>query len=340
MTETARAKQLTPDDVIEAYRKYKLEQGSGSSSVASSNWPTTLAHECRAFAFYNRTVPGNERRDFTPELKMIFSEGNDQARMVKRDLEDAGFTISDQESQMSWPKYQIYGRKDFQIWREGFREKIHVEVKSASRFTYDYINKVEDLLNDRKPWLKKWYKQVCLYMVLQGVEKYWMLLKSKEKGAIKIIEFIQNDHMLDTANEMINKAEWVNKLIQIEGAVPKAEDKISDPDYCGECEFYHACLPDLAFTGGAVILDEASIGEMQEKLDRRAYLDPFRKEYEDLDEELNEELKQIIKSMASEGQSKFVIGRWIATVREQSRAGYVVNPVTFKVVKFVKFVQP
>lgn len=332
MTETARAKQLTPDDVIEAYRKYKLEQGGGSSgSVASSNWPTTLAHECRAYAYWNRTVPGDQRRDFSPELKMIFSEGNDQARIVKRDLQDAGFTISDQESQMSWPKYQIYGRKDFQIWREGFREKIHVEVKSASRFTYSAINKVEDLLNDRKPWLKKWYKQTALYMVLQGVEKYWMLLKSKEMGAIKIIEFAMNDQILNTANEMINKAEWVNKLIQI-GEVPKTEDKISDADYCSECEFYHACLPDLAFMGGAVILDEAAIGEMEQQLDRRAELAPLRKEYEDLDEEL----KDVIKSMASEGASRIVIGKWIAQIREQSRDGYVVNPTTFKVVKFVQ----
>ena len=130
---------------------------------------------------------------------------------------------------------------------------------------------------------------------------------------------------------MIIKAEWVNKLIQI-GEAPKTEDKISDPDYCSECEFFHACLPDLAFAGGAVILDEASIGEMEMQLDRRAYLDPFRKEYEDLDEEL----KQVIKSMASEGQTRFVIGKWIATVKEQGRDGYVVKPTTFKVVKFLQ----
>jgi len=324
-------KKLTPQVVVEAYAKYKLEQGGSSGSVAMSNWPTTLAHSCRAYAYFNRTVSGKERRAFSPELKMIFSEGNDQARIVKRDLEDAGFTISDQESQMTWPKYQISGRKDFQIWKPGFAEKIHVEVKSCSRYTFESVNHVEDLLNARKDWLKKWYKQVCLYMILQGVDKYWMLLKSKEKGAIKILEFEINDDIYNTANEMLNKAEWVNNLIQI-GGKPLSADKISDADVCSECEFFDTCLPDMSFGPAAVILDEDSVGEMQEQLDRREYLKPFKKEFDDLDADL----KDTIKSMASEGQSKFVIGRWIATLTEQQRREYFVKAQTIHIVKFLK----
>jgi len=323
---------LTPDVVLAAYSKYKLEQGGGSTgSVASSNWPTVLSHSCRAYAYYARTVPGNERREWSPELKMIFSEGNDQARIVRRDLEEAGFEVSDRESQMSWPKYQIYGRKDFTISTEHYGEKIHVEAKSCSRFTYQAINKVEDLLNDRKEWLKKWYRQVCIYMVLQGVEKYWMLLKSKDSGQIKIIEFLMNDHILNTANEMLNKAEWVNGLIQI-GKEPLTIDKISDADFCSECEFFDTCKPDLAFGQQAVILNNEQIGELEIQLDRRAYLRPFRDEYEDLDEEL----KQQVKMWASEGQSKFVIGSWVATYKESQRVGYVVKPTTIKKVDFVK----
>ena len=66
--------------------------------------------------------------------------------------------------------------------------------------------------------------------------------------------------------------------------------------------------------------------------DRREYLDPYRKEYEELDKEL----KDVIKSMASEGQSKFVIGKWVADVVERNRKGYVVQPTTYKVISFVR----
>ncbi len=330
MTETAtKLRSLTPHDVVAAYEKYKA--GSRGMSMATSNWPTALAHDCRAYAVYMRTVPPAQRRQIGVDLAMIFSEGNDQGRMVKRDLEDAGFIVSDQESQMVWPKYQISGRKDLKIWKEGFREKINVEVKSCSPFTYDKIKTIEDISDANEPWLRKWYKQVALYMVLQGVEKYWLLLKSKSKGAIKILEFTMNDHIYQTAEAMIKKAEWVNRLIQI-GEMPKAEDKISDVDFCSECEFYNVCLPDLTFGPGAVIFSGEDIAELTAQLERRAELDPLRKEFEELDKELKQEMKM----HASEGQDRIVIGDWIVKISEVNKKTYEVKAHTEKRVTFFK----
>jgi hypothetical protein len=328
-TET-KTPQLTPQAVVEAYEKYKAGRRSGGT-LAMSNWPTTLAHDCRAYAVYMRTVPPEQRRQIGADLAMIFSEGNDQARMVKRDLEDAGFIVSDQESQMAWPAYQISGRKDLKIWKEGFREKINVEVKSCSPFTFDKINKPEDIAEAEQDWLRKWYKQLALYMVLQGVDRYWLLLKSKTKGSIKILEFTMDDKIYQTAEAMIQKAEWVNNLIQIR-QMPKESDKIADADYCSECEFYDVCLPDLSFGPGAVIFDEESVGDLAAQLERRAELEPAFREYKALDDDLKSEMK----SHASEGQEKLVVGDWIVSIKDVPKKAYSVPAHTERHVKFFK----
>src|SRR5882672_11505490 len=90
MSETATSKLpvLTPAIIVEAYHKYKLGKKSGSS-MPTSNWPTALAHECRAYAVFNRTVPPEYRRKITDRLAMIFDEGTEQEKIVARDLADA-----------------------------------------------------------------------------------------------------------------------------------------------------------------------------------------------------------------------------------------------------------
>lgn len=327
---TAANPKLTPAIVVESYRKYKLGHKSGSS-MATANWPTALAHECDAYALFNRTVPPEQRRNITDRLAMIFSEGNDQERMVSRDLVESGFEISGQQGQMVWKEFQISGRRDLILSQHGYAGKVRVEVKSASPYTYTGLNKPEDLLYSEKPWFLRWGKQISLYIWLEAIEEYWLLLKNKVTGDIKIIPFTMTDRVTELANAMLEKAKWVNGLVQI-GAMPEENKKIADSDVCSECQFYDVCLPDLSFGPGAVIFSDEDVVELIAQLDRRAELAPLRKEYEDLDEEL----KQVVKSMASEGQSKIVIGTWIANIKEQSRGGYVVQPTTFKVVKFIQ----
>jgi CRISPR/Cas system-associated exonuclease Cas4 (RecB family) len=322
--------ELRPQDVVTAYGRYKARERS-RQSMATANWPTVLAHECEAYAFYNRTVPGERRRKIGEGLAMIFSEGNDQARMVKRDLIDAGFEVSGEEEQMTWPKYQISGRRDLVLWKDGFKEKVRVEVKSTSPWTFDAINKPEDIQNATKDWLVKWWKQVALYMILQSVEKYWLLMKNKQNGNIKIIEFTMNDDIYNAAEVMLKKAERVNRMVQI-GEFPSKEQKVSDADICAECPFFDACLPDLAFGPGAAILTDEEATELAAQLDRREELTPAHKEYESIDEEV----KGSIKALALGGIDKVVAEDWICTVKEQSRKAFSVAASTFKKISFVR----
>jgi hypothetical protein len=322
--------QLTSDYIVSEYEKYKASKRRGGT-LATSNWPTTLAHQCEAYAVYMRTVPPEKRRKIGTDLAMIFEEGNEQHRIVKRDLAEAGFECSDEETQAAWPKYQISGRKDLKIWKHGFAEKLNVEVKSCSPYTFDAINSADDLKKSSKDWLVKWWKQVSLYQVLIGVERYLMLLKNKSTGAIKIIEFHLDDEGYQAAEAMLKKAERVNHLVQI-GAPPSADQKISDADVCCECEFFDTCLPEIAFGPGAAILTEEEAAELSAQLDRREVLEPSHKEFEQIDKEV----KGQIKALTLGGANKFVAEDWIATVKEVPKQTYSVPAHTEKHISFFR----
>lgn len=331
MTETL--EQLSPDIFVEDYRRYKAQRLHGRS-VANANWVTVLAHDCEAYAVYMRTVPAKDRLPMKESLAMIFSEGDDQARAIKRDLLDAGYDVEGAEGQMAWGTYQITGRQDLKLRKPGVRRGVFAELKSCSPYTYDSINSVEDLRNHRWPFIVKWWRQVCLYMVLKSVDRYWLILKNKSTGQIKVVEFHLNDQELHTAEAMLKRAERVNQLVQI-GQMPSPDQKISAPDLCPECEFFTVCAPDVDFGRAAEFLSEEQAAEMEKKLDRLAEIKAIAKEYENLDDDLKSEVKAM--ALASNADS-VVIGQWIAGLKRQEvkaekepRKGF-----TKTIIKFVK----
>jgi hypothetical protein len=302
---------LVATDLVTDYEKYK-EQRVGSRSVANANWVTTLAHPCEAYAIYMRTVPPDKRAPLKKSLGMIFSEGDDQARAIKRDLLDMGYDVEGAEGQVSWPLYQITGRQDLKIRKHGVRHGVFAEIKSCSPFTYDSINSVDDLRLHKWTFIQKWFSQVCLYMVLKSVERYWMILKNKTSGQIKIIEFTLGERELQQAEEMLRKAERVNEAVK-NGDEPEDSQKLSVPETCQECEFFNVCLPDMDFGNRAQFIAGEQAAELQKMLERRAELKDAAKEFGDLDDDL----KDTIKSIAGQEADHLVIGDWIASIKRQ-----------------------
>lgn len=309
VVDQAQKPKISPRMLVEEYVQYKTSRLHGRS-VANANWVTTLAHPCRAYAVYMRTVPSEQRRQLKGSLGMVFSEGDDQARAIKRDLLDMGWEVEGAEGQMAWSKYQITGRQDLKLRKIGFGESVHAEIKSCAPYSYEKLNTVEDLKNHRYYFIQKWYFQVCLYMVLKGVDRYWMILKNKSNGQIKVIEFTLGAEELEAAESMLKKAEETNQFVQI-GKMPTVEMKISSPDLCTDCEFYEVCMPELNFGLAAQVLDEEMAADLSAKTDRREELKPAAKEFEELDEELKEE----IKSLTTDGQDDVVYGDWMAHVK-------------------------
>jgi hypothetical protein len=327
--ETLIEEQLSPGRLVEEYKA--LKKGRERTSMATSNWVTTLGHECEAYAVYNRTVAPRDRRALKESLGMIFAEGDDQARAIKRDLFAMGYDVEGAEGQMAWPKYQITGRQDLTIKKNGVRHGVHAEIKSCSPFTYDSINSVDDLKTHKWSFVQKWYAQVSLYMVLQGVGRYWMILKNKSTGQVKILEFTLGDDELQRAEVMLKKAEKVNRLVQI-GQMPDEDMKISAPDLCGECEFFNVCLPELNFGIAAHILTDEMAAELAQKTDRLTELRPLAKEFEDLDDEVKAE----VKALCADGGTNVVYGEWVAAIKRipikestVTRKAYTQERVTF-----------
>jgi len=321
--------QLSPEMLVGEYLNYKRQRLHGRS-VATANWVTTLAHPCAAYAVYMRTIPAGERRQMKDSLGMIFSEGDDQARAIKRDLLDMGWEVEGAEGQMAWPNYQITGRQDLKLRKAGF-PSVYAEIKSCSPFTYMALNSPDDAWEHKYHFIQKWAKQVALYMVLKGVSRYWMVLKNKSTGQIKILDFTLGDRELQAAEDMLQKAEKVNRLIQI-GQMPGASMKASDKDLCSECEFFEQCRPQIDFGPGARILTDETAGEMAEKAARREELKPLADEFKELDEELKGEVKGLLE----EGQENLVFGDWIATVKRVEKKAYTVKAQTQTQVKLVR----
>src|SRR5436853_7873298 len=92
---------LDPQQLVADYEAFKLAH-SHISGMASSNWPTVLAHRCTAYAVFNRIVPADQRRSIAAGLAMIFEEGKDQHLRVKRDLLDMGYEVLLDEAPLQW----------------------------------------------------------------------------------------------------------------------------------------------------------------------------------------------------------------------------------------------
>lgn len=323
--------ELTPEKLVEDYRTYKGQRLHGRS-LAGANWVTTLAHECEAYGVFMRTVPAEKRLAMKESLGMIFSEGDDQARAIKRDLLDMGYEVEGAEGQMSWAAFQITGRQDLKIRRQGARHSIYAEIKSCSQYSYDSVNSVDDMRTHKWMYIRKWYAQVCLYMLLRAVETYWVILKNKQTGQIKIVVFTLDQNAWVAADAMVEKAKRINEFVQI-GAMPTPEMKIEEPNLCEECEMFAVCNPSLNFGAAATILDDELAADLSNRTARILELKPLAKEYEDLDDEV----KSTVKSLCSvSGSETVVYGEYIANIKRipikegKPRAAYTQVRVSFQ----------
>ncbi len=325
---------LTPEMLVEDYHRYKKQRVHGSP-VAMSNWPTVLAHPCEAYGVYMRVVPPEQRRSLPDSLGMRFAEGDDQERAVKRDLLEMGYNVTGEQGQMVWPSRQISGRKDCRISKPGYGVGVEVEIKSCSPYLYSSIRSgrdgVEDIKNHKFVFVQKWYRQVCLYLVLKEIDRYWMILKDKSSGEWKVADFHRGDDETRVGCELADKAERINRLVHI-GQLPDASMKISAPDLCSECEFFPVCLPELNFGLAAHILTDEKAVELAVKTDRLAELKPLAKEYEDLDDEVKAE----VKALCADGGDQVVYSDWVASIKRIDRKAFTVKAGVQERVSFTK----
>jgi len=274
----------------------------------NSNRASMLGDPCERKLVFWRTR-WQEAKAHDGKMQILFEQGSRIEEQALEWLKKAGFTVTELQRPFSWPAYNITGKVDAKISKNG-SGYYPVEVKGLSPNNFNIINCWEDLFSDDLPvYMRKYATQLICYMLMDNKEWGLFYPINKVTGLPKEndIWIPLNDFVLDYAEKnIIQKAERINRHVA-EGTVPPPIEY--DEKICGNCEFLHICCPDMQFKG-AEILD---LPELRNLLERREALIPFTEEYE----AINSQIKEMIK-----GHSQVIVDRWVITVKEVERTNY------------------
>jgi hypothetical protein len=316
VTDLVQIEQTFADRLVADYARYKLSAAKPLGPSAS-NRCSVLGHPCTAFCFYDRTVPLRLRREIPASLAMIFAEGRDQERNFQRDLMEMGYDVSMQQGTIEWRKFEIVGHRDFRISRGD--HSVRAEFKSVSPFIFEKLKTAQDIRNYSWWAVRKWYGQTVLYMLLDDVQEYWLVLKAKSGGAICIVPFAWNDEMWEDAGRLVDKAQKINGMIAAwrkdEAFDPPPADKLSDAKICTECEFFTVCAPAVHFGPGAAFLDGERSTELEQKADRLAAIAAIGDEAQ----ELEADIKSVLKGIAGPETEVIQFGDYTATIKRSAK---------------------
>lgn len=240
----------------------------------NANWASSIGDPCLRYLVYCRTRQ-DEKKRHGPDLQLVFDEGKSHERLVIAQVKGLGYDLITQDQQalrVRWPEYDITGRIDGMLALDG--ERLPVEIKSMSGWTYDALVKATDPVAEMltgSRYMRRYPAQLLLYLLMsrhgKGAERGVWIWKNKQTGAIADRVVRLYDY-LDYAESLLVKAGAINEHIKA-GTEP---DRIGDWEMCGRCDFSDTCYPDktaedrLALIEGLEpILDEIQTvsGEMK-----------------------------------------------------------------------------
>jgi CRISPR/Cas system-associated exonuclease Cas4 (RecB family) len=268
------------------------------------NRASSAGHPCERHLVYCRLNSG-EKLKHDVGLELIFREGNHQEKSFIRDFMAAGIFIEESQRSFEWPEFELTGKIDGTL-RDGDK-KYPVEFKSMSPANFDKLNNSEDLKNSFTYYVKGYYDQIQLYLLMNNCDEGIIFLKNKVTGRIKQIN-IALDYTYSEA--ILKKLERVNASVKAKTYPERVEDRKP----CQSCSFRHICLPDEA---AASLVIEDSV-ELLDTLEQREKLKAAAKQFEELDEKAKSMCK------VKEDGAYLVGGDFQVKVKTQERTSYVV----------------
>ncbi len=258
------------------------------------NRASQAGHPCERYLVFCRTK-WEERLLHDVGLEFIFEGGNMIEKMVERELEDAGFTIIEQQKPFAWKEFELTGHLDFKILNNG--ETYPVEVKGLNMFDFDKLDCIEDFFRSKKVWIKGYPAQLALYMLMDNKQLGVFYIKRTPGFRPKAI-WLHLDYTF--AEDILKKLERINKHVK-EDTIP---EPIKDYDICKYCGFLHICFPD--FVGKEIeIIDEI---EIEEAIRKTEELKPAYREY-------NNQLKAWKQALTEREKvivgPYLVLGKWV-----------------------------
>lgn len=263
-----------------------------------TNRASQIGASCLRQLVYYRTAWDKQELPSMDAVK-VFAEGDLQEEAVKRLLMDAGFQIVEAQRAVAddlLKKYNIAGRLDFYLAGLDGAKPIVCEVKSMNPYIFDTTLSLADF--DRYPWTRKYKAQMMIYLLGAGEDRGLFILKNKSTGELR---FIMAELDLDYAEALLAKAQEIEKHVAA-GTLP---ERINDLNECKHCPFQAYCAPDQVRQAAAMIEDP----EFEAKIDRRAVLDPLRKEFDNLDGEIKDTVKVL-------PQEQVLVGKYLIEKRQ------------------------
>ena len=303
--------------------KEKLDAGIEATiripKSAFSNWVSQLGHPCLRYLVYRRKN-GEEGQRISIEKAKLFEAGEFYELLARKRFERAGYRLLENQEYVTDKATKVVGKIDFMLETED-GNRYPLEVKGISEWDYDKLNTIEDFYKSDKYYIRSYPAQINLYLYLKERELGFFYLINKKTLQDKLIPVMLDYEYTET---LLKKAEEINKYADGEGYPDRIE---WDEFTCGECEFKHICLPEAVREGKVDIKEDTALEEM---LNRRAELEPLKKEYDKLDNDI----KEIGKVMEKDNT---IIGNWIITrsvskgVRKPSPGGeYTITKISIK----------
>ncbi len=267
-----------PPDIVSAY--YESAKSGIRLWPCNSNRASQLGADCERQLVYYRTR-WQEAIPHDVDLELIFREGNYAERTLLAELVKLGFDVREQQVALEWKEYQITGHIDAVVIKGDTAYPL--EIKTMSPHIWDFVAKrgpkvyswqeVEHAFKKR-PWLRKYYGQIQIYLLCKECETGILLLKNKVTGAIAQIN-VPLDY--EYAENLIQRAERINQHVEQETLPDRIE---WSEDVCGRCPFSHICCPDTQ-GGPPIKFVEDNVAE--ERLKKRAEAEKAAKTFRDHD---------------------------------------------------------
>ena len=246
----------------------------------------------------------NQRPAFDPEVKARLERGKRIEDLAMAELAVLGYSarVERKPFEIKNAGGQILCRGRLDGFLEKDRREYPFECKSLNPNVYNQINEQGDF--DRYVFFRKYPKQLQTYLFANNLEEgFWIL--DDCMGHWKLIPCrLDYDRMDAVLRHLEAVADHVEKK-----TLP---DFHKDPTTCLRCWVRgRVCNPPFFSGEGMQVINDA---ELEQKLNRRAELDPMASEYDHLDKELKEVLKAAMKP-----EQIFVVGNWMIKAEEKTR---------------------
>jgi hypothetical protein len=277
-------------DIIDDVTKY-LETLKTQWAV-KSNRASMLDDICSRRLVYYRTEY-DKAKPVSDYLQGIFKTGTeleDLTRTVVLNKAGLGanprWRLSGSQTSIqdnTFKQYQITGHIDgilqVEIETDRWENFGPADIKHLSRFTFQAINRHEDL--QKFSYSRKWNGQIQLYAFGMNYSYGTLILVSKEN--LFNIKVIRVPVDMEYVENLLQKAKAINEHVEA-GTMP---DQINNAKECMNCPFAHICLPDLESTGNLKIIEDDEIEELLKTRDEFA---EYAKLYKKADDELKSKL--------------------------------------------------